>query len=165
MKNTAFLPKGDPNRSRGEPLDPEFYTALASFLWLPLLSVRAERKKAGSLGGNSDRNITAAHSVVLYALLDAISISDASNSAESSERRDYLCRSVGEAFGMPPRDRILLYALWRVDSRIQVQGAVEDLSSSSVQLFLDTPLFQAGTRRVLDPDSVLLHAMIILFVY
>jgi hypothetical protein len=154
VKAAAILPKGDPNRSRGEPLDPEFYTSLASFLWLPLLSVRAERNKTGSLGGTSDRYITAAHSVVLYALLDAISISDASSSADLSERRESLCSCVGEAFGMPQRDRILLYALWRVDSRIQVQGAVEDLCSSSVQLFLDTPLFLAGTRRILDPDSV-----------
>lgn len=148
MKENATLPKGDPNRSRGEPLDPEFYTALASFLWLPLLSVRAERKKAGSIGGNSDRNITAAHSVVLYALLDALSISDVSGGAESSERRKSLCSCVGDAFGMPPRDRILLYALWRVDSRIEVQGAVEDLCSSSVQLYQDTPLFLAGAQQI-----------------
>jgi hypothetical protein len=165
VKAAAILPKGDPNRSRGEPLDPEFYTSLASFLWLPLLSVRAERNKTGSLGLNSDRNITAAHSVVLYALLDAISISDASSSADLSERRESLCSCVGEAFGMPQRDRILLYALWRVDSRIQVQGAVEDLCSSSVQLFLDTPLFLAGTRRILDPDSVLLYTSVIYSVY
>lgn len=145
MRAAATLPKGDPTRSRGEPLDPEFYTALATFFWLPLLSVRAEQKKGGSLGGNSDRNITAAHSVVLYTLLDAISINDASSGAESSERRESLCSRVAEAFEMPHTDRILLYALWRVDSRIEVQVAVEDLSSSSVSLFRDTPLFLAGT--------------------
>ena len=150
VRDIATLPRGAMSPKGGEPLTPSFYSTVARFLWLPLLSVRTMSgpgsdyaSGSGSPGDDlSDVYYSAAaagHSAVLYVLLDTLLLS-----ASNGPGTEALCGVLAEASSMRPADRMRVYSLWRVDSRIDIQASVEDFCSPSVALCEDSALFFAG---------------------
>ena len=147
VRHFASLPRDVSYPKGGEPLDPTFYASVARFLWLPLLSVRNVDADLPYSNESNQKELyykaaAAGQIVVLYVLLDALSLS---SSANSSHQTEMLCGEISQAYSLHPVDRIRLYSLWRLDSRLDIQMAVEDLCSPSVALFTDTSLFFAGS--------------------
>ena len=151
----AGIPQGNPYLVKGETLDPAFYKAVADFMWLPLMCtlIKAEQDPKGVVRpvgrGVRALSCTAAHSVVLYSLLDALLLTNsyyeqAALRTVHSDEYDSFSRLIGAAFDMTPRARILLLALWRIDSKIEIQKAVADLCSPDIALYEDPTLFFQG---------------------
>jgi hypothetical protein len=139
-QHAAVLPTCELSDQLNEPLDPQLYTALGMFLWLPLLSIRAELKDAESSSVlPSNEYTTVSQSVVMYTLMDALLLS-----GDGIDRVEAFSRELGSAYGMTTRSQMLLGSLWSIDSRIGEQEAVTDLCTSTVALYEDTPLFLAG---------------------
>jgi hypothetical protein len=97
---------------------------------------------------------TAAQSVVLYSLLDALLLTNSYYEQPAlrtvhSDEYDSFSRVIGAAYDMDPRARTLLLALWRIDSRIEIQKAVADLCSPAIALFEDATLFFKGNYMIL----------------
>ena len=114
---------------------------------------KAEQNSKGILIpiGRSERALscTAAQSVVLYSLLDALLLTNSyyeqpALRTSHSDEYDSFSRVIGAAFEMAPRARTLLLALWRIDSQIEIQKAVADLCSPAISLFEDPTLFFKG---------------------
>ena len=139
-QHAAVLPTCQLSDQLNEPLDPQLYTALAMFLWLPMLSIQAELKEAESSSVlPSNEYTTVSQSVVMYTLMDALLLS-----GDGIERVESFSRELGSAYGMTTRSQMLLTSLWNIDSRIGEQEAVGDLCTSTVALYEDTSLFLAG---------------------
>ena len=126
--------------------------------------IKAEQDPKGIVVpvGRSARALscTAAQSVVLYSLLDALLLTNSYYEQPAlrtvhSDEYDSFSRVIGAAYDMDPRARTLLLALWRIDSRIEVQKAVADLCGPAIALFEDATLFFKGTFRILIDHCVL----------
>ena len=157
----AILPQGVSYPKGGEPLDSSFYTSVARFLWLPLLSVRTvdTAAAANSIGLKQIElhyyAAAAGQSVVLFVLLDALLLS---SSSSTSHQTEMLCSVLSEAYSLRPVDRIRLYSLWRVDSRVDIQTAIEELCNPSIALSRDTTLLFSGKRGKAVRRIILKHS-------
>ena len=145
--------------SGGEPLDSSFYTAIAKFLWLPLLSVRTlDPEKPDSLEKNQKKEqqqqqeqeqegdvyyttALAGQSVVLFVLLDALLLSTPNCSIKKCEN---FCKILSEAYNLHHTDVIRIFSLWCVDARMDIQRAIENFCDPSISLFEDTTLLFRG---------------------
>ena len=150
IRHFGSLPQDVSYPKGGEPLNLSFYASVARFLWLPLLSVRNVDADLSHSNESNQSELyyqaaAAGQTVVLFVLLDALVLS---STTSSSHQIDILCRKISQAYSLRPVDRIRLYSLWRLDARLDIQMAVEDLCSPSVALSRDTTLFFAGSTII-----------------